>query len=106
MDRGYEEICLVARSSSASIRGVKSFRDYVIEHTLEDVMNDAFNNTIPHFIYLGTRSDRRGKYRAICSLDARARIVDYLLNNGSYGICHGTGILAKFTTEGFNNAQM
>jgi hypothetical protein len=61
---------------------------------------------IPNLIYAGTRIDRRGKYRLICSMDARMRILDYIINNGSYELCEKGSMLGKYTTEGYNNVQM
>jgi hypothetical protein len=106
MDRTYGDVCLVARTSSSSIRGHGSFRDYVLEHPLEVIIGNAVNENIPLIIYAGTRSCRRAKYRLIFSFDANFRVIDYLLVNGSYDLCSHRGPLAKFTTEGFNSYQM
>jgi hypothetical protein len=81
-----------------------SFRDFVLTTTLDEIMSDL--HLVPYVIYLGTRIDRRGKYRVICSLDARFRVIDFILNNGSYHLCEGDGILSKYTTEGYNQYQM
>lgn len=105
-DVGYDQLCMTARTSSSSIKGGGSFRDYAIEHTLDEIILEALNNEIPLLIYAGTRSDRRGKYRLICSFDARFRIIDYILNHQVYKLCEGNGPLARYTTEGFNNKQM
>lgn len=108
MDRSYADACLSARTSSASIKGIKSYRDLVLETSWEDIIRLASEDKLPveHMIFAGTRSDRRGKYRLICSFNGYFRIIDYMLNNGSYALCEGEGILSKFTTEGFNNKQM
>lgn len=108
MDRKYADICLTARSSSASIPGHGSFRDLVLTTSYNDLKNDILSGrvNIPYTIVAGTRSDRRGKFRLICSFDGRFRIVDYLLNNGSYSLCEHGGILSKYTTEGYNNKMM
>jgi hypothetical protein len=104
MDKGYDDLLMNAKTSSSSIRGEGNFRDFVFRNSLEDVLSGC--DDVPLFIYLGTRSDRRGKFRLICSFDGRLRVVDFLLNNGSYDICEGSGILARYTTEGFNNEQL
>jgi hypothetical protein len=106
MSRGYEDICLMAKTSSSSISGGGSFRDMVLENTFQDVVDSAIHNEIPMLIYAGIRNDRRGKYRLICSFDGRFRIIDFLLNNGSYEICEHNKILGKYTTEGYNNQMM
>lgn len=106
MDKKYADICMVARASSSSIDGEGSFRDYVAEHNFDDILAMINSGEIPYLIYAGVRTDRRGKYRLICSFDGRFRIVDYLLNNGSYDMCEGHGVLAPYTTEGFNNYKM
>lgn len=106
MDKSFADIVLVAKHSSASIKGEKNFRDFVMEHTMDDILDDIKNNLIPMLIRSGVRIDRRGKYRVVCSFDGRFRVIDYILNNGSYELCEGQGILSKYTTEGYNNAQM
>jgi hypothetical protein len=105
MERRYADMCLSAKISSASIPGYKgSFRDFVLSHTLEDVVQML--ESVPKLFYLGLRHDRRGKMRAICSMPAQFRIVDFILNNGSYGLCEHDGILSKYTTEGYSSTQM
>jgi hypothetical protein len=104
MDKSYTDLLMNAKTSSSSIKGKGNFRDFVFQNSLESIL-DALDE-VPLFIYLGTRSDRRGKFRLICSFDGRLRVVDFLLNNGSYDLCEGDGILAKFTTEGYNNEQL
>jgi hypothetical protein len=105
MNRDYGEICLNARTSSSSIKGHGSYRDYVLEHTLDEIVQNLHGG-VPYVIYAGTRADRRGKYRLIFSMDANFRVVDFLINNGSYSLCQGNGILSNYTTEGFNGVKM
>jgi hypothetical protein len=98
-------MCLSAKMSSASIPGYKgSFRDFVLQNTLDGIYQQL--DSVPKLFYLGLRHDRRGKMRAICSMPAQFRIIDYLLNNGSYSLCEGNGILSHYTTEGFSPRQM
>lgn len=104
MNRNYSDVCLSAKSSSASIPGFKNFRDFVFTNSLDDVVADLRN--VPLFIYAGVRMDRRGKYRLICSFDGRFRVIDYLLNNGLYSLCEHGGYLSKYTTEGYSVSQM
>jgi hypothetical protein len=105
MDRDYGDICMNAKMSSASTRGHNYYRDYVFENTYDDMLNHMRNDLL-FFIFAGSRSDRRGKYRLICSFEAAFRIADYLINNGSYELCEGEGLLSNFTTEGYNNKRM
>jgi hypothetical protein len=106
MTRKYSDIVLTARTSSSSIIGEGSFRDFVMTHTYDEIVNNLKNNNVPHFIYVGTRQDRRGKFRLICSFDGNIRIVDYMLNNAAYDLCENDGILSQYTTEGYNLYQM
>lgn len=105
MDRAYADMCLAAKMSSASDSNFKgSFRDFVLQHSLEDIL--GMLGEIPMVFYLGLRFDRRGKMRAICAMAAGFRIIDYLLNNGSYALCENDGLLSKYTTEGYSPKQM
>lgn len=104
MDKSYVDLIMNAKTSSSSIRGEGNFRDFVFQNSLDSIIQSS--GDVPLFIYLGTRSDRRGKFRLICSFDGRFRVVDFLLNNGSYDLCEGDGILSKYTTEGFNSEQL
>jgi hypothetical protein len=78
----------------------------VLEHSFDSIIKHILSHGVPCLIYAGTRSDRRGKFRLIFSFDGNFRIIDYLLNNGSYDMCEGRGPLSKYTTEGFNNMLM
>lgn len=104
MDRDYADLCMNAKMSSSSLKGAGKFRDFVMESTLDEIISELWD--VPYLIYVGTRSDRRGKFRLICSMDGRLRVIDFLLNNGSYEICEGDGLLSKYTTEGFNSSQL
>ena len=105
MSREYADMCLSAKMSSASVSGYKgTFRDYVLQNSFDSVINGL--DDVPKVFYLGLRHDRRGKMRAICAMDARFRIIDFLLNNGSYALCEHDGILSKYTTEGYSPKQM
>lgn len=104
IDRDYGQLCLNAKASSSSIKGEGNFRDYVIQHTLNEVIDQL--DEVGFLIYAGFRLDRRGKYRLICSMDGRFRIVDYLLNNGSYDLCSHGGMFSQYTTEGFNTTKL
>lgn len=104
MDGGYIVVLINAKISSSSIPGGGSFRDYVLNNTLDDILSQR--DRLLLFIHLRTRSDRRGKYRLAYSFDGRPRVIDYLLNNGSYHLCEGDGILARFTTEGSSNGNL
>jgi hypothetical protein len=105
MDKEYDDICLSAKMSSSSVKGEGSYRDYVFEHDLEEIIT-ILHKGIHYVIYAGTRIDRRGKFRLICAFHAAFRILDFLINNGSYALCEEGGILSQYTTEGFNNAKM
>lgn len=105
MEKGYGDLCLLAKSSSSSIAGDKrKFREFVLETPLSDII--AQLDYVPLLIYMGTREDRRGKYRLICSFDGRFRVIDFILNNGSYELCSHDGLLSEYTTEGYSNRQM
>lgn len=105
MSREYADICLSAKMSSASVSDYKgSFRDYVLQNTLDNIIDQL--DQVPKIFYLGLRHDRRGKMRAICAMDARFRIIDFLLNNGSYALCEHEGLLSKYTTEGYSPKRM
>lgn len=106
MEVGYERLCLTAKNSSPSLAGFKTFREFVHSNTLDDIVDSVLSGNVPLLIYAGTRSDRRGKYRLICSFDARFRVIDYLLNHGSYSLCEGRGIYSNYTTEGYSNTQL
>lgn len=108
MDKSYADICMSARNSSSSMRSKGSFRDVVLRIPYSDLKHSILSGseTISYNIVAGTRSDRRGKFRLICSFHGYFRVIDYMLNNGSYGICEGNGPLALYTTEGFNNERM
>lgn len=108
MDRSYSDICMSARTSSSSMRSKGSFRDVVLRTSYDDLKNAVLSGSesVDYNIVAGTRSDRRGKFRLICSFHGYFRVIDYMLNNGSYGICEGSGPLAMYTTEGFNNERM
>jgi hypothetical protein len=105
MQRHYGDMCLMAKASSSSTGTGISYRDYVMQHTLDDVIK-IMENGIDHFIYAGTRLDRRGKFRLICAFHAAFRILDFLINNGSYALCEHKGILSQYTTEGYSGAEM
>lgn len=106
MSRNYSDVIINSKRSSSSIVGAPKFRDYVMINTMEDLFLDIDTNAINYILYAGIRNDRRGKYRLICSTDARIRIMDYLLVNGSYEICEPGGFYGQYTTEGYNSAQM
>lgn len=106
MSVSYADVCLSAKTSSASMDYSGSFRDFCFENELNDIIQSAVMGNVPHLIYAGTRSDRRGKYRLICSFDGRFRVIDYMLNHGAYRLCKPGGILSRYTTEGVNNTQM
>jgi hypothetical protein len=108
MDKHYGDVCIYAKASSTSIPGEKrSYRDFVLDLSYDDLMKIVKSDQDFDFaIYAGVRNDRRGKYRLICSYDAHLRIIDFLLNNGSYTLTTYPGILAKYTTEGYNTKLM
>lgn len=104
MNTTYGDLCLTAKTSSSSIKGLGSFRDFVYTHTLDEIVSNLVN--VPCYIYIGTRSDRRGKFRSIFSFDGHYRAIDYMMNHGTYRICDPGGILSQYTTEGLNSKQM
>jgi hypothetical protein len=108
MSRDYSDICMTARTSSSSIPNMSSFRDVVLETSYNEMCSDILNGRlkVPYEISAGTRSDRRGKFRLICSFNAYLRVIDYLYNNGSYALCEHNGIFSRYTTEGYNNQMM
>lgn len=103
--RHYGDMVMTAKSSSSSVLRYGSFRDYAFEHTMEDVIEIA-KLGVDYMYFAGTRSDRRAKYRLIFATHAVIRIMDYLINNGSYALCSHGGMLSKYTTEGYSNEQM
>jgi hypothetical protein len=105
MHRNYADVCMNAKMSSSSIKGEGNYRDFVFQNKEDDIIQ-LINMGIDYVIYVGSRIDRRGKFRLICSFNAVIRIYDFLFNNGSYALCSHDGILAKYTTEGFNNKVM
>jgi hypothetical protein len=106
MERKYADMCLHAKVSSASIKGYSDFRSFVFNNTLDDIMKMLMDNKIPFELYAGTRSDRRGKYRLICSFHGVIRVLDFMFHNGTYQLCEGDGILSEYTTEGFTDALL
>lgn len=104
MDVDYSDVIMSAKSSSASVRDGISFRDMVLGMAFDDIVSQL--DKVPLLIYMGTRLDRRGKYRLICSFDGRFRVIDFMVNHGIYALFEMDGILSPFTTEGYNNAQI
>lgn len=105
MNRDYGDVCLHAKMSSSSIPGEKYYRDFVLRNSLNDII-EMMRSGIDYLIFTGTRMDKRGKYRLICSFNAVFRILDFYINNGSYSLCEKQGLLSCHTTEGFNNKMM
>lgn len=108
MNRNYGDVCLFAKSSRTSIVGEsRNFRDYVFENTLDDLIKLlAGSDFPPYVISAGKRNDRRGKFRLICSFHAAVRILDFLINNGSYALCSHGGLYSKYTTEGLSGLPL
>lgn len=105
MDRSYADLCLSAKMSSTSMQEYDGqFRDFVLEHTLDDIMSRLSH--VPKVFYIAIRNCKRAKARPICSTNALFRAIDFLLNNGSYSLCEGEGILSKYTTEGYSPSRM
>lgn len=105
MDKSYGDVCLFAKSSRTSIPNEhRNFRDYVFETCLEDIYKNCLSEKDfpPFLISAGKRNDRRGKFRLICSFHANVRILDFVINNGSYDLCSHNGLYAKYTTEGLS----
>jgi hypothetical protein len=105
MARKYGDVCLNAKLSSASMSDVKDYRSYVFNHDFDDVIK-YMNHDLEFIIYSGFRIDRRGKYRLICSFPAPLRVVDFLVNNGTYQLCSEHGMYSRYTTEGANSLIM
>jgi hypothetical protein len=105
MAKTYADVCLHAKMSSTSMKNQPKYRDFILENRLDDLINMAMN--VPDYcLYLGTRSDRRGKFRAICSNSGPIRAIDFLVNNGSYELCSHGNLLSYYTTEGYDNKRM
>jgi hypothetical protein len=102
----YGDVCMRSKKSSTSSDYKGSFRKFVLDHTENEILIDLYGKRIPLLIYMGTRSDRRGKYRLICSFDGRIRVIDFMINHGSYSLCEKGGKLYEFTTEGMNGSEM
>jgi len=87
MEAPYHTLLQSSRQSSSSILGERrKYRDFIFDNSFEDVLNHLKINGTTYALIAGTRSDRRGKYRLICSNDARIRILDHMLTHGSYEI--------------------
>lgn len=107
MQRYSGDVILQAKTSSASIPGFDSYRDFVFQNSYNDIQNVIFKqkHLVPYLMYAGIRNDRRGKYRLIFAMSAYFRFIDFLMTNGSYELC-SSDILSQYTTEGYNNKQM
>jgi hypothetical protein len=106
MNRSYSEVMMHAKRSSSSIPGGGKYRDYVMIHTEDELVLDCSSNKIPFLLYAGTRTDRRAKFRLVCSPDGRHRVIDFILTNGSYELCEQRGPLGCYTTEGLDGEKM
>jgi hypothetical protein len=106
VDRSYADVMINAKRSSSSIPGEGKYRDYVMQKTMADLLQDVTDNLVPYVLFAGVRLDRRGKYRLVCSPDARHRIIDFILVNGSYELCSPEGLYGKYTTEGLGGTKM
>lgn len=107
MSVDYSELCLNAKMSSSSIRMAPKFRDFVFTHTLDDVISYVQKDKYVDKKYVaGIRNDRRGKYRLIFSLGAIMRIIDFLINHGTYKLFHKGTPFSKFVTEGMTESEM
>lgn len=109
MSKSYADILENAKASSTSIPNeTRNYRDFVFELTMNELIYVIKNmpEIVPFIIVAGKRNDRRGKFRLICSFNAYFRIVDFLINNGSYDICSHGGIWSQYTTEGYDNSKM
>lgn len=108
MHRCYGDVCLSAKSSRTSIIGdSRMFRDYVFETSYDDIINNISSIGFPPYIInAGKRNDRRGKFRLICSFHANIRILDFLINNGSYNLFTGSNFYSNYTTEGLSGLRM
>lgn len=109
MNKHYGELVLHAKTSSASISGYDSYRDFIFQNSLDMILDHSIryeDNKVPYLMYTGVRNSNRGKYRLIFSMSAYFRALDYLINNGSYDLCTHDGLLSSYTTEGLSNKDM
>lgn len=110
MARDYGELLLHAKASSSSIPNVsQDYRTFVSQNTFQDILDTCINyenNKVPYLMFAGIRNSNRAKYRLIFSMSAYFRILDYLINNGSYELCKNKGLYGSYTTEGLTISQM
>lgn len=108
MEMDYHTLLLSSKQSSSSIPGEKrKFRDFLFDHSFDDIMNSLRVDPIDFCFVAGIRLDRRGKMRLIFSMMASIRALDHILNAGSYNLFnHKSGFLRKHTTEGMRMSQM
>jgi len=107
MSRTYGDVCLNSKMSSSSIPGQGKYRDFVMEHSLIDIVKYMNEKKYTEYCYYaGIRIDRRAKYRLIFSMSAIFRIIDFLINNGSYALCAFGGPLSRYTTENFTYSEI
>lgn len=110
MNKQYGDLILNAKVSSTSIPNVKiDYRTFVFQNTLSDILSHSINysdNQVPYMMYAAVRNSNRAKYRLIFTMSAHFRVLDYLINNGSYDLCTGSGLYSNYTTEGFTNSEI
>lgn len=106
MDMGYHTLLISSRQSSSSIKGDKrKYRDYLFENTLDDIINESWKSDFSYSA--GTRLDRRGKYRLVCSYNAAVRALDHMINAGQYNLFNPKdGIYRNYVTEGLSTKIM
>jgi hypothetical protein len=108
MDAPYHTLLQSSRQSSSSILGERrKYRDFIFDNSFNDIVSYLKINGVTYALVAGTRSDRRGKYRLICSNDARIRILDHMLNYGSYEIFDAKhGFARNNSCEGLSLSEM
>jgi hypothetical protein len=104
MESPYHTLLQSSRQSSSSIIGDKrKYRDFIFDNSLRDIIDSVKSGGVNYVLVSGTRSDRRGKYRLICSNEARIRVFDHILNNGSYEIFDAHhGVMKNYSCEGLS----
>jgi hypothetical protein len=104
MQKDYADLMMNAKVSSSSMDGYKDYREFVFNNDIQSIISIASKTS--YEIYVGTRIDRRGKFRLICSFNGAIRAIDYVLNNHSYDLCHGDSIYGVYTTEGYDDQKL
>lgn len=110
MNKQYGDLILNAKLSSTSIPNSKiDYRTFVFQNTLNDILEYSLkydDNKVPYIMNAAIRNSNRAKYRLIFTMSAHFRVIDYLINNGSYDLCKNDGLYAQYTTEGFSNSKV